>query len=679
MVPYICWGFCFRHFFLGHLPLFEDAISYADHIRFYTDNLSHGVYPLWDPTWCDGAPNDFFLRRIGDANPLLFLIVLLKWFGVSSSTAYLIFLGVYYFLAGWAFYLIARLLLVDRFFAFMAYVLLLFSSWGSEIFYNYIIIIFLPIIWFFYFLLSFSRKAQRAYFLGICFCAGMIVTTYIPFFFLTIMVVFSFLCALFYWHELSDFLKRSLGFFIKNKVFTILCICFLLISCIPGLLFYKESKSGDFVLPGRHSGADSSSAIAVGLDNVASGDIISHGYFDRILDNHTHLDMGDIYLPYVFFLILLTSTFARAYKLIFFLLFNILAIALITVTSAAGVHRFLYEHVIIFKFIRNIYYFFWLAILPMGILLSVAAFKSLLESIDRSSKKAYWLLYIIACHLIFIFFLRGHQEVLWGAWTAIGISLLYFLLYFFCEKKISYLIGFCMIFLAVFIQSAQVYESLSGNLFRVQKNVEIREHLNVASAPLAKMDIYYSSSLFAILVKYIDPQVLDDYRGHKLMLYDNVVPCEDNTAFLKTLQLAMANNANIAFVPRSESTPGNWVSKQSASLHADNDPITSGKVSVVSFDANTWVLRTHLADNQFLVINDNYNLGWHAFINGHPTRLFRANFSFKGVWVPAGDSKIVLRFSDPKEYIFRFFLIGLFAGTFLYLLVLLKRNRTSNV
>ena len=116
------------------------------------------------------------------------------------------------------------------------------------------------------------------------------------------------------------------------------------LTAIPGQMFFSSGR---------------------GLKNVASGDIISHGYFDRIFDDHAHMDMGDIYIPYVFFLILLCHLCARVNKLIFFLLFNILGLSLITITSAAGVHRFLYEHVIIFKFIRNIYYFFWLAMLPM--------------------------------------------------------------------------------------------------------------------------------------------------------------------------------------------------------------------------------------------------------------------------------------------------------------------------
>jgi len=673
-IPFVLWVYCFLNFFTGHLSFQADAISYADHIGFYTDNLSKGVFPLWDPTWYNGAPNDFFLRRIGDVNPLLFLIVSLKWIGVSSATAYIIFLGVYYFLAGWAFYLIARFLLADRFYAFMAYILFLFSSWGSEIFYNYIIIIFVPIIWFFYFLLSFSREPKKSSFLGMCLCVGLVVTTYIPFFFAIIVTIFTFLFGLFYGREFIAFLKHGLGFLGKNRIFAALCIIFLLASCVPALMFYKESKSGEFVLPNRHSGADTSSAVAVGLENVSSGDIISHGYFDRIFDDHAHIDMGDIYIPYIFFLILLAAAVGRVNKLIFFLLFNILALSLITITSAAGVHRFLYEHIIFFKFIRNIYYFFWLAMLPMVILLSMTAFKSLLTAIDNSSKKTVWLIYIMACHLIFAVFLFRHQGVLMGAWAAIFISLIYFLIYFICEKKSSYAAGFFLLLLAVFIQSVQVYHSLDNKLFQAERDAVHAQQMG-QNPKKERLSLYYVSSWFAILVNYIDPKVLDDYRQHQFILYDNVAPYGDNPEFLKALQASMASNINIAFLPRSESAPQDWKSDQEAASQAELDPVSAGELSIVRRDANTWVLKAHLPNSRFLVINDNYNSGWHAFINGHPCRLFRANVSFKGLWVPSGESSIVLRFASPQRYLLHFALTAFFAGIFLYLLMLLRKEK----
>ena len=671
IVPFILWIFCFRYFFNGQLSLQADAISYADHISFYADNLSKGIFPLWDPGWFNGAPNHFFLRRFGDVNPLLALLVVLKWMGVPSGTAYLLFLGLYFFLAGWVFYLIARFLLVDRFFAYIAYILFLFSSWGSEVFYNYIIIIFVPIIWFFYFLLRFSRSSQKGFFLGMCLCVGIIVTTYIPFFFLTILVIFTFFYVLLYGKIFVGFLRNSLSFFNKNKVFALFCVIFLVSSCIPALIFYKESKNGEFALPGRHLGSDTPSAVAVGLENVASGDIINHGYFDRVFNDHTNLDMGDIYIPYIFFLALVCTAFGRVNKLIFFLLFNMLALSLITITSASGVHHFLFEHIIFFKFIRNIYYFFWLSILPMGILLSVTAFKSLLTTINGSAKKTTWLLYLMVCHLAFALFLYKQQGVLVGAWAAVFISMLYFWIYLRYESRISYPTGFYLLLLAVFIQSAQVYACLDNKLIQTQKALNHIEDGQVDPKKM-KLDLYYASKWFTILVNYIDPQVLDDYRKNRFIFYDNVLPYKDSPGFFKILQNNMAANNNIAFVSGFESGPNDWRNDPNAGPNADVDPLHSGKLSLLPSDANTWRVKAHLASSEFLVVNDNYNIDWHAFINGHQARLLRANVAFKGLWVPPGDSQIVLRFSDPKRYMLHFIFIAFFTGAFVYLLVLLR-------
>ena len=507
-------------------------------------------------------------------------------------------------------------------------------------------------------------------------CVGLILTTYIPFFFLTILTIISFLYVLFYRKEFVNLLKRIFTFFRQNKIFTAFCIVFLLIACIPALIFYKESKGGEFVLPSRHSGAGtSSSAVAVAVDNAASADIISHGYFDRLFDDHAHIDMGDVYMPYIFFLLLLTAIAGRVNKFIFFLLFNILALSFITVTSAGEVHRFLYAHIAIFKYIRQIYYFFWLAMLPLGILLSVAVFKSLLTAINSSSKKISWLIYIIICHLIFIVFLWGHQGILWGAWAAICISLLYFLVYFRYEEKISYPAGFCLFLMAVLIQSVQVYSCLDKKLFKLQADAlnYIQTHDN---RNYKKLDLYYTTRWFQVLIDQIDADVLGHYRIRQFIIYDNVVPYTESVPFFKKLETALSSNANVAFVSKIESASGDWKISPDAMPQADIDPLHSGKLSVVRSDTNTWALKTNLTSSQFLVINDNYNSDWHAFINGHQARLFRANVSFNGLWVPSGESSIVIRFSTPGRYIFHFTMIILFAGTFLYLLVLFKKDQT---
>jgi hypothetical protein len=315
--------------------------------------------------------------------------------------------------------------------------------------------------------------------------------------------------------------------------------------------------------------------------------------------------------------------------------------------------------------------------LPMGILLSVVTFKSLLTSIHGSSNKTPWAVYVLICHLIFILFLCGHRDVLWGAWAAVVISLVYFSVYFYGGNKISYLLGFCMILLAVFVQSAQVYGFLDKKIFKYQQDaLNYKPLTQTANIPHEeKLDLYYASNWFSLLNNYISSQVFRDYKRRQFIFYDNVVPVGDNPEVFRSLQTAMAENDNIAFIPTSDAKPGDWRSNHNADPQADIDPVSSGELSVLPSDVNTWKLRTRLANSRFLVINDNYNSDWHAFINGHPARLFRANISFKGLWVPPGESSIVLRFSNPKRYMFHIGMIALFAAVFLYLLVLLRTNK----
>jgi len=161
------------------------------------------------------------------------------------------------------------------------------------------------------------------------------------------------------------------------------------------------------------------------------------------------------------------------------------------------------------------------------------------------------------------------------------------------------------------------------------------------------------------------------------MLFDNVVPCDESAAFLKTLQQLWANDINIAFLPAAESKPEDYRLNIDAGPQANMDPVTSGGLTINYADANTWILKTHLSSSQFLVINDNYNKDWHAFINGRQAHLFRANVAFKGLWIPAGESSVLLRFSTPKRYALHFGLIFLFMGTFLYSLILLRKGRQS--
>ena len=697
ILSFALWFVCFRDFFFGRLPLFADAISYFEHIGYYTDNLKNGIYPLWNPFWYEGAPYQFFLRRIGDVNPFLFVIIFLKWLGVSHVYAYLVFLAIYYFLSALALYLIARLVFQDCFLASIAYILFLFSSWGSQLFYNYIILIFLPIIWFFYFLLSFANRRIKSSLLGMCFCLGLIMTTYIPFYFLIVLLTFFCFYFLLYYKEFLSFLKDSCIFFQKNKGFVVLCVLFLFLASIPAMTFYKESKSGEFVMPHRSAGSNSSSAVAVGLENTVSGDIINHGFFDRIFAEHANVDLGDFFIPHLFFIILFCSFFSPINKLIWFLFLNILLLFAISITTLTGLYTFLFKHVIFFKYIRNIYYLFWIAILPMAILLTVACLRSFLNSIQKERSKLLNVLNLCFSFGCFALFLYSQGVREWITWLSYSIALFCFIYSIWRPSFIKSILCVVLLLIGVFIQSlefygalvnklhknygfSQYYVSKTGSPFRYKNSesfiLESQVDKRNVFVKRLQADLYYASYWYSGLYNFVSPNALANYTNYKFKFYDNVSSYQDNELFYKILDEAMLNNQNEAFVFQGESVAEDWKTSQLAGPYAQNVDGPSSQLRVVEFNANVLELKIHLSKPKFLVVNDNYHKGWNLTINGKKSKLLRANVAFKGFWVPAGDSRVVLKFLTDWHYISYGALIILFYGTLMFLLFLwFKENK----
>ena len=50
---------------------------------------------------------------------------------------------------------------------------------------------------------------------------------------------------------------------------------------------------------------------------------------------------------------------------------------------------------------------------------------------------------------------------------------------------------------------------------------------------------------------------------------------------------------------------------------------------------------------RLLVVSENYHPFWHAYVDGEERPLFRANYTWKAVAVPAGEHRVELRFQDP--------------------------------
>jgi len=51
----------------------------------------------------------------------------------------------------------------------------------------------------------------------------------------------------------------------------------------------------------------------------------------------------------------------------------------------------------------------------------------------------------------------------------------------------------------------------------------------------------------------------------------------------------------------------------------------------------------------YLVLNETYYQGWHAFVDGQETQVYRANYEFKAIALPAGSHRVTFAFS-PRSF-----------------------------
>ena len=70
-----------------------------------------------------------------------------------------------------------------------------------------------------------------------------------------------------------------------------------------------------------------------------------------------------------------------------------------------------------------------------------------------------------------------------------------------------------------------------------------------------------------------------------------------------------------------------------------------GTAAFLMNDPEHLVLRVHAPAAGFMVLADQYSPGWEATVNEKPTPIVRANYVFRLIEVPAGDSRVEFRYA----------------------------------
>ncbi|MEO7909852.1 MAG: YfhO family protein [Roseiflexaceae bacterium] len=82
-------------------------------------------------------------------------------------------------------------------------------------------------------------------------------------------------------------------------------------------------------------------------------------------------------------------------------------------------------------------------------------------------------------------------------------------------------------------------------------------------------------------------------------------------------------------------------SDQPPALQPSGSAANTDKVTITQSSANQIVLATQVAQPRFLVLSEMYFPGWRATIDGAETPIYRTNYLFRGITVPAGQHTVM--------------------------------------
>ena len=74
--------------------------------------------------------------------------------------------------------------------------------------------------------------------------------------------------------------------------------------------------------------------------------------------------------------------------------------------------------------------------------------------------------------------------------------------------------------------------------------------------------------------------------------------------------------------------------------------VGNGTADIIKYEPQRVEIEVRVAEDDALVLADNYYPGWRAFVNGKETRIDRANYLFRSVSVPRGEHRVLFVY-DP--------------------------------
>lgn len=694
IAAFLLWIFAFRDFFFHANRINLETIASYSWTKFFMNNILNGVFPMWNPYLYLGTSPVPGYVMLGFLNPLVYLVGLLVKLGASYYDAYLIYLALLYFLGCLGFYFLSKVIFKDDDLAFLSYLLFLFSGAGAIIFATTnMLLMFIPGVWFLYFLVRFFEGFKTGDLMGATYSTMVMMTSYLPFHFATVFLLFATLWGCLYPRQLGYIVLGSWRY-IKTKPGVVLgCLMAVGVSVIPLLLQKYESSSNEIVYPSRHctetnledcfQGTLNNQSAMLYEETSRSGTLSERADFRALFSHLDKLSFGTdgiLFIPVFGYLLIWLGLLTRFDRRVVLFIFLSTLIMLISLGGAAPVHRFLFEHIFFLKYFRNLF-FFIVFLTPTLILLAVSQLKLIGQMpVVTLRRRLASIILVLILHLGFMIFLMKEGSIILTSFVTVIASSLFFALFFSGRLKLARPVSQWILAVIIIIQPLQVFSAFGQNASYFKCALP-REHVAppkfVFTRPAKNIPRECSANLFLpyidyfwsyiiledaageigfpgavgrgvfFLSHYINRSVWNEYVIDKLKLYDQVEPYEEKYEVLLNLENAMKDNVNKVFVSNVDEKLLKTFSSDhigvegtfTKALHTSDE-----EFKITHFDVNSLKFETHFKADKFLVYADSFHSGWKVFINGKSGRVYQANVAFKGIWLPPGPVNVVLKY-----------------------------------
>ena len=384
------------------------------------------------------------------------------------------------------------------------------------------------------------------------------------------------------------------------------------------------------------------------------------------------------YLPLFCYLLLLTGMVNRVTRLSVFFAGVSVLLLLVMFRSCAPINLFLFRHISWFRLFRNVVLllpFFFSAVA----LLAAEQARLLLQRLPLS-RAGRWrgLFWIIVVHAGLGVFLSRQEGVLVWSYLALLASGGVFAAGLFFPRLLDPRFLPLLLLIVTVAQAGPVFHGYASVVderpvirdavragrarpvfaylrpeqppgSETRENLHLlysRHRITMTDASFFDRQGFSTVWMYALQEKAA-PSIFQRYFRNKLLVYDQVSPhAPEKDPAPEVLAAVLAGqSAALAAVPPGEQVP-------LVSVQADGHPVPlvtrvagpADGVAVTDFGVNRLICETKFTRPVFLVYNDAYHPDWRVWVNGRPSRLFRANGAFKGVALPPGPNKILWAF-----------------------------------